>query len=290
MAKNSGRAIRPKAIAELERLSVFLDEAFDITENMTTAEIDEELRAIGVDPHRLPPLNLSRILSGKAESYGAVCAFASKGLAYAFVAADPIRAEAAADEVKLLILRIRTLSRQRRYDEALKLVKRVTALAPDYWRGWINYASLLVLSDRLDEGEAIYRRTRQDFSDDPKAVAAALHGWASVKEIRCRLSPSGENLREVSRLYEEALEFDDSRTNTRACLVINSFLSRQPDRGKKLFEDSLLCEGFIDEMSLEIRERGAREDGAKVRRVAQAFPVWFRNLLGGAGTGAGVAF
>lgn len=285
MTKNRGRAIKRKATSELERLSMTLDEAFEVTANMTMAEIDEELREMGVDPHALPSLSLARVLSGQGES---------KSPAYAFVSDDLLRVERATEEVKLLILQLRTMSRQGRYAEALGLAERATVLAPDYWRAWISYGGLLVLTGKLDEGEVILRRTRRDFPDDPKAVAAALHGCAGVREIRCKLNPSGDDLRAVLRLYEEALEFDGSRANTRACLVINSFLARQISKGKRLFEDSLLCEGFFDAMSLELRERGVRDYGAKMYKIKQALPMWFRNLLDGTGPGhagsAGVGF
>jgi tetratricopeptide (TPR) repeat protein len=274
MAKDHGQAIRRKAISELERLSKSLDEAFDITADMTVAEIEQGLREMGVDPHALPPLSLGGVFSEER---------APAGPAYAFVSGDPLRDEPAPVEVKLLILKLRLLAQQQRYPEALELAARATLLAPDYWRAWISFGGLLILTGRLDDGEAIYHRARVDFAGDPKAVAAALHGCACVKEIRCKLNPSAEDLREVASLYEEALELDGTRTSTRACLVISSLLSRQTDKGRKLFEDSLLCEGFFDSMLLELGERGVRNYGAKMYKVMQALPLWFRNLLYGAG-------
>jgi tetratricopeptide (TPR) repeat protein len=233
---------------------------------MTRTEIDRELRGMGVDPHRLPPLSLGRVL-------------ATRSIGYAYVSDGSMRDESLTDEVRLLVIEFKLLTRQRHYAEALELARRATLLAPRYWRAWISYGSLLCLTGDLDAGEAVFRRVRQEFSADPKAAAAALHCYAFAKEDRDKLNPSEKALREVSRLYEEALELDESRVNTRACLVISSLASRQLNKGRKIFEDSLLCEGFLDSMSLEIKERKARVSGAKMERVVRALPSRYRNFL-----------
>lgn len=270
MVKPRGQRIRQRAISELDSLSLSLDVELEITANMTIAEIDDELRELDVDPYRLPSMSLDQIFSEKK---------ALKSPAYVYVSDDLLDNENTTDEVKILILELRDLSQQRRYEEALELARRATHIAPHYWRAWVSYGSLVALLGHLDEGEAIFRRMREDFSGNPKAVAAALHGCASAKEVRCRLNPSGKDLLEVSRLYEEALEFDNSRANTRACLVINSLLSRQTSKGRQLFDDSLKCEGFVDAMLLELRERGAREYAAKMYKVMQVLPMRFRELF-----------
>lgn len=273
MNKSRGREIRRKAISELERLSLSLDEVFEITANMPIAEIDEELRGLGMDPDQLPSLSLSRILAGEG----------NWSPAYAYVSEEPLHSEPVTDEVKRLTLEIQHLSGQKRYGEALERAERATHLAPDFWRAWRNYGSLKLLLGEVDEAETVYRRVQEYFSDNPKAVAAALHGRAVLKEIRCMLNPSGDDLREVSCLYEKALEVDGSRANTRACLVINSVLSQQAKKAESLIEDSRLCEGFLGALMLEITEREARPYGAKMYKVKQAFPVGFRNLLYGVG-------
>lgn len=276
MAQNRKQVIRKRAISELEKLSMSLDIDLEITANMTIAEIDDELREMGIDPEQLSPIGFDQGLSEKP---------AVPTPTYAYVSDDLLAQERATDEVKLLILQIRHLSRHKRYEEALKLAEQATAHAPDYWRAWITYGGVLVVLGHVDEGEAAFLRTHEQFSDDPKAVAAALHCCACVKEIRCKLNPSGEDLLEVTRLYEEALKFDDSRANTRACLIINSVLSGQISKSEQLFNASLQCEGFFDAMLLELRERGAREYAAKMYKVMQALPIWFRNLLYGNGHG-----
>ncbi len=276
MAQTRKQAIRKRAISELEKLSLSLDMDLEITANMTMAEIDEELREMGIDPEQLSPIGFGQTLSEKPTA---------PTPAYAYVSDDLLAQERATDEVKLLILQIRHLSRHKRYAEAWKLAEQVTALAPDYWRAWITYGGVLVVLGHVDEGAAVFVRTREQFSDDRKAVAAALHCCACVKEIRCKLNPSGEDLLEVIRLYEEALEFDDSRANTRACLIINSVLSGQISKSEQLFKASLQCEGFFDAMLLELQERTARKYAAKMYKVMQAFPIWFRNLLYGNGYG-----
>src|SRR5687768_12662748 len=146
MTKTRGPAIRQKAIAELEKLSWSLEAEFEITANMTISEIDDEIRERGVDPHQLPSFDLSRIVSDKGEQ---------KSFAYAYVSDDLLRDEPITDEVKLLILRLRHLSRQRRYNEALQLAERAMLLAPDYWRALISYAGLLVLLGDVEQGEVI---------------------------------------------------------------------------------------------------------------------------------------
>jgi tetratricopeptide (TPR) repeat protein len=278
MSKTREKTIRQMAVSELERLLTSLDESLDRADDSPLADVEYELREMGVDPERLPPLSLSQILSYKGEQMTP---------AYVYVSNELLLGEYAPGEVKLLMLKIRFLSRQRRYAEALELARQAILRAPRYWRAWISYGSLQSLLGDLDEGEAVFRRVRKEFSADPKAVAAALHGCACVKEVRGELNPSEDDLRDVLRLYEEALELDESRVNTRACFVINSLLSRQTDRGLKVFESSLLCEGFFEAMLLERRERELRDYGAKMYRVAQVLPLWFRDLMDGAVPGQG---
>jgi len=279
MAQTRKQAIRASAISELEKLSVALDLDLDITANMTMREIDDELREIGIDPEQFSPIGFGQSLSENA---------AVPTPAYAYISDDLLAEERGTDKVKLLIRQVRHLSRRQRYEEALKLAEQATALAPDYWRAWITYGGVLVVLGHVDEGEAAFLRTRKQFSDDPKAIAAALHCCACVKEIRCKLNPSGEDLLEVTRLYEEALKFDGSRANTRACLIINSVLSGQISKSEQLLGASLECDGFFDAMWFELRERGAREYAAKMYKVMQAFPMWFRDFLCGNGHGFGI--
>lgn len=276
MTKNRGQTMRQRTISELERLSRSLDAKLEITANMSIAEINNELHEMDIDPCQLPPLSFSQMVSEKSEL---------KSPAYVYVSDELLHGEPITDDVKLFILELRHLSRQQRYDEALELARRATVLAPDYWRAWISYGGLLVLLGNVEEGEAIFSRTKTEFSANPKAVAAALHGCACVKEIRGKLNLSKEDLLEVTSLYEKALEFDDSRANTRACLVINSLLAGQTSKSRKLLERSIHYEGFFDAMLLELEERGSREYGAKMYQVMPAFPIWFRNLLFGVGPG-----
>lgn len=273
MDKSHGREITRKAISELERLSEVLDEAFEITANISPAELDEGLREMGVDPNRLPSPSLSRILSDESEP----------NPAYLYVSDESLRDEAAPAEAKRLILEVRFLGQQQRYEEALELAEHAVRLAPDYWRAWNSYGTLLAVLGNLDEADAIFHRVLEDFHDDPKAVAAALHNCAFLKEVRCELNPSRASSREVSRLYEEALGLDGSRANTRACLVINSMLTDQIAKGNELLKDSRLCEGFLDAVVLETAERGARHYAAPMYKVKKALSMELRNLLYGAG-------
>lgn len=68
MATTRGQGIRQRAIAELENLSLSLDEELEITANLTIAEIDDELRELDVDPCRLPSVSLDQLLSEKPQS------------------------------------------------------------------------------------------------------------------------------------------------------------------------------------------------------------------------------
>jgi tetratricopeptide (TPR) repeat protein len=218
---------------------------------MPVEEVENFLREMGLDPNQPIP----------------------KRVAYVSVSDEPLRNECM-DEVKLLILEIRCLMRQRRYEEALDLAILATESAPHYWRAWKTRGSLLVLFGKTDEGDRIFEQLLKDFPDNPKAVAAGLHNRAWVREVRCGLSPSADELHEVSRLYEKALQFDSSRVNTRACLLINLLMSNKTDNDQKLLEDSILHEGFFDTLRFELTERGA-----EALKAFQKLPAWLRHLL-----------
>lgn len=68
----------------------------------------------------------------------------------------------------------------------------------------------------MDDADEIFRRVTADFADDPKAVAAGLHGRAWINELRFGAAPPEEVFQERIRLYETSLRLDDSRANTRA--------------------------------------------------------------------------
>jgi hypothetical protein len=105
-------------------------------------------------------------------------------------------------------------------------------------------------------------------------VAAGLHGCAWVKEIRSGLNPSADDVQEMTRLYEEALQLDRSRANTRACLLIHRMMSDETGKEKELLEESVLCEGFFEALRFEINERGT-----KALSVLHELPTWLRYLL-----------
>ena len=192
---------------------------------------------------------------------------------HVYVADDPLQDECG-DEVKLLILGIRCLSRQQRYEEALSLANDAIRLAPSYWRAWINRGTLLALFGKVDDAEEVFGRVVTEFAGDPKAVAAGLHGRAWINELRFDLAPPADVLRETTRLYETSLRLDDSRANTRACLFINRLMSGGVGGHEKILEDSVLREGFLENLRLELDERGA-----KMHEVLKAIPTWLRHLL-----------
>jgi tetratricopeptide (TPR) repeat protein len=199
-----------------------------------------------------------------------------------FVLNEPLRGdEGISEEVGRLILEIRCLAKQQRYDEALCLAEEAVRLAPGYWRARINLGTMLVMSGELDDGEKIFQQVLKDCSDNPKAVAAALHNRAWVKEICCEVNDSANIFPEVVSLYEEALELDDSLVDTRASLLF-SLMSNEAKQDGGLLEDSLLREGFFDALRYECAER-ARREPAKVHKFLQALPARVRNLVSSIG-------
>jgi tetratricopeptide (TPR) repeat protein len=224
------------------------------------------------DSYQSPSCGRSQVLTEKG---------APENFAYVYVSDELLDDEPTTDEVKRLIIEVRHQTRQRRYQEALELARQATEIDPHYWRAWTSYGSLLALLGNLDEGEAIFHRVKKDFSDNPKAVAAALHNCAFAKEVTCEFDPSEENFQEILHEYEDALSLDDSRTNTRASLFINSAMSCQPDKGRSLIEDFVECEDFVSDMALETEERQAR--GVKTYKFLQVLSMPFRNRLYDAG-------
>jgi hypothetical protein len=73
-------------------------------------------------------------------------------------------------------------------------------------------------------------------------------------------------------LYEQSLNLDGSRANTLACLYVCKM--KEDGGGQDLLNKSLLREGFIDALSLELKERGAR-----ALDVFQALPSWLKYLI-----------
>lgn len=258
----------PRELADPYRIIDRLHEAF-----ATAADTTDAGSEASTSPCRLPSSRFGQVSTEKERP---------KSLAYAYVSNESLDGEPVTDQLKLLINELRGLTRELRYEEALDLAKQATELEPLYWRAWISYGSLLALLGDLDEGEAIFLRVLEDFSDNPKAVAAALHNRAFAKEIRCELKPSQEELRELLPLYKDSLKLDDTRTNTRASIYIYTASSRQPDEGLGLVEDFLQREDFAADMSLETRERGARD--VKTYKFLQPLPMAFRNRLYGAGS------
>jgi tetratricopeptide (TPR) repeat protein len=276
------------ALSELERLSSFLDTELEVSAHLPMGEIEDDLREMGLDPNQPLPMEISQLIFERGRGQQSPDTISDAGelaysedsrqdrlkkLAHVYISNEPLRDECS-DDVKLLILGIRCLARQQRYEEALNLAREATQIAPDYWRAWISLGTLLVLSGEVDDGDKIFQQVSKDFADNPKAVAAGLHGCAWVKEIRFGLSPSANVRQEMARAYEKSLQLDSSRTNTRACLLIHRLMSDESGKHRKLLEDSVLHEGFFDDLRFELNERGAR-----MNKVLQALPTWLRYLL-----------
>ena len=193
---------------------------------------------------------------------------------YTYVSDEPLSNHCADHEAKLLILKIRHLSKQKRYEEALGLAFKATRDYPACWRGWSSLGALMVQLGNVDEGDKVLAQVLSDFPDDDKALGAALHNRAWVLEIKGGLNPSASARREHMRLYARALKHDPSLVNTRACLYIGRLLLGETDKAEKLLENSLLYEGFLDALSFELAERGA-----SAHKALQMFPSWLRSIL-----------
>jgi tetratricopeptide (TPR) repeat protein len=294
MSKKSEKELTRAAITEMERLSSYLDTEFGVTANMSAAEVEDGLRGLGLDPDAPVPARIRHLFLGGAREPRAFSAAAGAGhsaagpgdqsaikTTHVYVSDESLQGECG-DEVRLLILRIRSLSRQQRYAEALELAAEATRLEPDYWRARVTLGTLLVMFGRIDEGEEIFRRVSRDFPDNPKALAAGLHGEAWVRETRCGLDPLAETHGEVTRLYAESLRHDDCRANTRASLLLNRGAYGEGDAEESLLKESVLCEGFFEELRFEsaIRCKHApAERAAKILEFQRGLPAWLTSIV-----------
>lgn len=192
---------------------------------------------------------------------------------YTHVSDEPLRNECT-DEAKLLILKIRHLAKQQRYEEAQEVALTATRICPAYWRAWTSLGALLVRLGKIEEGDKVFAQVLKDFPDSSKGMAAALHNRAWVQEIKRGFNASANGLKEQARLYEKALKLDDPRVNTRACLLICRLLLNEKHKAERLLKDSILYEGFLDALRYELDTRGAR-----AHKVLPALPKWLRHLL-----------
>lgn len=187
------------------------------------------------------------------------------------VSGEPLGDECS-DEVKLLILEIRHLAKQQRYEEALELALRATRIDPHCWRAWTSLGALLVQLRKVDAGDKIFEQVLKDFPKNSKGLATALHNRAWVQEIKSTHSEA--DLIEESALYEQALSLDPSRVNTRACLLICRLLLEETEKAESLLKESELHEGFLDALRYELDVRGTR-----AHKALQALPERIKQLM-----------
>jgi tetratricopeptide (TPR) repeat protein len=178
------------------------------------------------------------------------------------------------DEAKFLLLQMRYLTKQQRYEEARELAEKAMQADPNCWRARTSLGALLVKLGQVNDGDKLFTQVLEEFSGNPKGAATALHNRAWVQEIRAGLEPSADSLREQLRLYEMALKLDASRVNTRACLLICTLLLGETGQAERILEDSVLCEGFLDALRSELDAHSAVET-----KPAQALPERLGNLL-----------
>lgn len=192
---------------------------------------------------------------------------------HTYVSDEPLRNECT-DEAKRLILEVRHLAKQRRFEEALDFAKKATRVDPNCWRAWTSLGALLVQLGKVDDGDKIFAQVLSDFASNNKAAAAAWHNRAWVREIKAGCFPSQSELKGQARLYERALKLDGTRVNTRACLLIIRQKLGEADKAERLLEDSVLYEGFLDALRFEFDARGG-----SAHKALQAMPKWLRHLL-----------
>lgn len=291
MTKKREKESKRAAVPELAMLCSLLDLEFGVTAGMPVEEIERGLREMGLDPDALPPAGVRRLfVSGGGEPAASSAAgLAAVGLGpgselkttHVYVHSESLRGECG-DAMRLLILRIRSLSRQGRYAEALGLAVEANRLDPNYWRARVTLGTLLIMFGRLDEGEEMFRQVSRDFADSPKALAHALHALAWAKETRCGLDPSAEAGDEVTELYAEALRLDQQRANTRASLLLNLWPRGEGGEVDRLLAESVMCEGFFEELAAESGFRGEHappERAAHVREFQRGLAAWLRELV-----------
>src|SRR5689334_16278629 len=121
MSDTRDQEIRKRAISELKKLAWDIDTDFEVTANLPIAEIDEELRSMGIAPERLAGMSLEQILAGTSSP---------KTPAYAYISNELLADERVTSDVKLMILKLRHLGHQQRYPEVLELTRQITHLAP----------------------------------------------------------------------------------------------------------------------------------------------------------------
>jgi tetratricopeptide (TPR) repeat protein len=294
MIKAKEKLVRQAVILELKRLSLSLDTELETTAHLSAEDVEDNLREIGIDPNQPLPTKLRQLIFAEASEQQAVYAIGGVGewvegerldqrrkkTSHVCVSNAPLQNECS-DEVRSLILEIRFLARQHRYDEALELAIEATQLDPNYWRAWITRGTLLVIADKIDEGDRIFAQVSKDFHDNSKARAAGLHGCAWALETRYGLDPPPDVLLEVSRLYKEALRLDGLRANTRASSLIYHFKSDETDKDWKLLEASGVYEGFLTELAFELNCRGERLNGcgARAYKILLALFMWLRHFM-----------
>lgn len=197
-----------------------------------------------------------------------------------YVSDEPLQNECE-HEVRLLIIELRHLAKQQRFEEALELAVKATRADPKYWRAWTSLGALLVQLGQVDEGDEVFVRVLKDFADNQKGVAAASHNRAWVRELKSGTSPAESAVSEEAPLYEKALNLDGSRVNTRACLYICWLILGESKKADRLLADSLHHEGFLDALRFELDTRGE-----KAHKALHELPSWLRNLLYPARPGA----
>ena len=255
---NQNKKLSEAAISELRRLFLFLDTDLEDAARMSMEEIERDLHTMGMDPDRPIPERIRLLLTRPT---------------HVFVRNDTIKDECS-DEVKLLILKIRELGAQQRYEEALDLALKATRIDPNCWRAKTSLGVLLVALEQVDDGDKIFAQVLRDFPNTKKALATELHASAWVAETRCKLRPEAKVLQKISRMYEQALSLDPSAANTRASLFICHAKSGETEKQNQLVKESVMIEGFFDALRFELNVRGTT-----ARKALLGLSTELRNLL-----------
>lgn len=190
------------------------------------------------------------------------------------IANDPIGGECG-NGSKALIERAKELTAQGEYEQALEQARRAAELYPGCWRAYTTMGGLLAKLGCESEANDVLNDVLLRFSYDKKACACALNNLGGILEAKTRHDPCKELLLEECRLFEESLQLDPDRLDTRASLAIALTRLKEVRQAERLIEDSLVYRGFPEAFLFELESQGL------VVEILSKLPRWVERLLSG---------
>jgi hypothetical protein len=177
------------------------------------------------------------------------------------------------NNAKDLIEKVKELTAQGQYGEALKFARQCTEIAPDCWRGFTSKAGLLAKEGFIEEAEEVLSDVLRKFHHNNKACACALHNKAGILEATSGRNPLRKLLLSLRHMLEESLRLDPERIYTRASLAIVLTQLDELSQAERLIEDSLTYRGFPEAFLFELESRGI------VVEVLSKLPRWIERIL-----------